>query len=100
MELWTETNEWIQLCFNVLMLVLPVLAGVAATSVFGAAMINAIKRFYAEWLRPAIDEPTDPIVALIAQRMKRDPQVVVDFIVSNLDAVIAVLPEEAAPKAG
>ena len=100
MELFNETELWVQLLFNGLMILLPLLAGVAATSTFGAVMIRTIKKVYAEWLRPAIDDPTDAIVKLIAEKTGRDAKWVSQQLCENLDAVVAVLPEEAKPKAG
>ena len=82
------------------MILLPLLAGLAATSATGAATIRAAKKIYSELLRPAIDEPTDPIVKLIAKKTGRDPAWVSQQLRENLDAVVAVLPEEAKPKAG
>ena len=100
MELFNETELWVQYLFNGLMILLPLLAGVAATSASGAVMIRTIKKVYAEWVRPAIDEATDAIPQLIAKKTGRDPKWVAQQLLENLDAIIAVLPEEAKPAAG
>lgn len=97
MELWNGTSELVQIVFNILIAILPVLAGVAVTSVTGAAMVNAIKRLYKEIVRPAIDEPGDLIIGVLAKRLGKDPAWISRMLVENLDAVIAVLPEEAIP---
>ena len=97
MELWNETHQWAEIVFNALLLVLPVLAALAATSATGAVMIRTIKKVYSEWIRPAIDEPTDPLVILLAAKIGKDPAWVAKQLLENLDAVAAVLPEEAKP---
>ena len=100
MELFNETELWVQIVFNILMAVLPLLASVAATSAAGAMMIRAIKKVYAEWVRPSIDEATDPLIVLIAAKTGRDPKWVAQQLLENLDSIVAVLPEEVKPVAG
>ena len=97
MELFNETELWVKYLFNALMILLPLLASVAATSATGAATIRAAKKIYAELVRPAIDEPTDTLPQLIAKKTGRDAEWVSKQLRENLDAVIAVLPEEAKP---
>lgn len=100
MELFNETELWVKYLFNGLMILLPMLAVIAATSASGAVTIRTIKKVYAEWVRPAIDEGTDTLPQLIAKKTGRDAAWVSKQLRENLDAIIAALPEEAKPKAG
>ena len=98
-NLWSESSWWLELVFNVLMLVLPTLAALAAASVFGASVIRAIKTIWREWLRPALDEPTDPLVKIIADKTGRKPETVSKWLTESIDDVIALLPAESVPLA-
>ncbi len=97
MDLWNETAWYVPVLFNVLLIVLSALAGLAVASEFGAQTIKSVRKLY-QTMRPAIDEETDPIILLIAARLKLPPKTVRDFILGNLDKVIAVLPQEAIPQ--
>ncbi len=94
MEIWSETAWYVQLIFNVLLLVLPTLIGLAVVSAGGAKVVDTV-RMLAKSIRPAIDEPTDPLVALLAERTGRRPETVRDFLTGNLDQIVALLPQEA-----
>lgn len=98
MELFNESAWYIEMLFNVGMVVLPTLAGVAASGELGAQVIKRTKKVYAEYLRPAIDEPTDPAIMLIATKTGKSPEWVSAQLIDNLDNVVGTLPEEA-PKA-
>jgi len=99
LNIWSESSEWLEIVYNVLLLVIPALAGLAATSVFGAGLIRSIKLFWREWLRPALDDPTDPLVKLIAERTGRKPEDVSKWLTERIDEVIGVLPDEGQPLA-
>lgn len=99
LNIWNESSEWLEIVYNILLLVIPALATLAATSVFGAGLVRSIKIFLREWARPAMDEPTDPLVKLIAERTGRKPDVVSKWAVERIDDIIGVLPEEGQPLA-
>jgi len=95
MELFSESAWYIQLLFNVLMLALPTLAGLAIAGELGAQTIKRTKKVYAEWVRPAIDEADDPAIKFLAGKSGRDPKWVSDQLIAVGDQVVALLPEEA-----
>jgi len=95
-NLWTETPQWLSLLWNILLIVLPTLAATAALTAGGAGVVKTVRWAWAQ-ARPLIDEPTDPLANLIAARTGRTPEQVVDFVVSHIDRIVALLPTEAQP---
>lgn len=94
MELWSQVEWYVQLVFNVLMFVLPTLIALAATGGLGAVVIRSFKQVYKEFVRQAIDEPTDMLVVLLANKTGRDAALISRFLLDNLDAIVALLPED------
>ena len=101
MEIWNSTEWYVQLIFNVLLFVLPTLVGLAVANVFGAKVVTTA-RMLLKAIRPAIDEPGDPFIVMIAAKTGYKPKEVSDLLVTKVDEVIALLPgeEEQAVTAG
>lgn len=93
-NLWNESAWYLELIYNVLLFVLPTLAGAAVSTVFGAGVVRAFKWLWRTF-RPLVDEPTDPLVVRIARESGKSPEFVSTFLTSNLDRVVALLPGEA-----
>ena len=99
MEIWNQTNWWIELILNLCLYALPALAAVAVAGELGARTVIAVRKIW-KLARPALDEPTDPAIIFLAGKSKKSPQVVSDFIVQIGDQIVAMMPEEAAPRGG
>lgn len=93
-NVWNETYWWVNVVWNILLVVVPVLAALAATSAFGAAVIRTFKTAWKEWVRPAVDDPSDPLVKLLAEKTGLPAEVISDFLVENLDLLTDLLPKE------
>lgn len=93
-NVWNETYWWVGVIWNVLLILVPLLAAAAATSAFGASVIRTAKMVYREWVRPAINEPTDPLVKLLAEKTGLPAAVISAFLIDNLDLVEGLLPKE------
>jgi hypothetical protein len=93
MDIWNDTAWWVELVFNVCLFILPTIAGIAATGTLGLKTVKWVRLAWKE-ARAMVDEPSDFVVRLIAARTGRTPEQVSKFIISNLDAVIAVLPDD------
>lgn len=89
-SIWTESSTWLEIVFNVLLVLLPTLAGAAALSVGGLRVLAWARDAY-RTLRPWIDEPGDPLIKAIAEKTGRKPEDVTAFMTSNLDRVIELL---------
>jgi len=92
MELWQTTNEWLEVVFNVLMIVLPPLIVAVGATEFGKRLLAFVIAAYKE-LRKLFDEPGDFLVRAVAVKTGRDPKVVSDFLTNNLDKVVALFDE-------
>lgn len=95
MELWNNTNTILEVVYNMLLIVLPVLAGLAATTAFGAGLIRTVRWAWGV-MRPAVDEPTDPAIVWLSEKTGRTATWLSEFIISNGDQVIGLLPETSA----
>lgn len=93
MEIWNGTEWYVQLVFNVLLLILPTLIGLAIVNASGAKLVDTV-RMLLNAIRPAIDEPGDPLIVLIAAKTGRKAEDVSDLLVGKVDEVIALLPGE------
>jgi cell division protein FtsX len=89
--LWGETAWYVRLLFNLLMVALPTLAGIALLSASGTKVVSTARSLL-QTVRPAVDQPTDPIVLLIAQKTGRTPDEVCAWLAGNIDVIIAALP--------
>lgn len=89
--IWHESAWWLEVVFNVLIVLLPTLAGAAVLAAGGLRTITVVRDGWRK-LRPLVDEPSDLIVRQIAERTGRDPQQVSAFITSNLDRIVELLP--------
>lgn len=102
MEFWSQTAWYWELVFNLLMLAIPTLAGVAVlggSASLGWRTVHAVRRFW-KMIRAAIDEPTDPAIIFLALKSGKSPEVISKFLVENGDLIVAGLPEEAKPQGG
>ena len=101
MEIWNGTEWYLQLVFNILLVILPALIGLAVISASGRKTVSTIKMLFKSF-RKAVDEDHDPLIVLIAAKTGYKPQQVSDLLVTKVDEVIALLPgeEEQAVTAG
>ena len=92
-SIWGDSARWLEIVFNVLLIVLPTLAGAAALTVGG---LRTLKLARDAWrlLRPLVDQPTDTLVRLIAQQTGRPAEQVSEFLTGNLDKVVSLFPLE------
>lgn len=98
MDIWAGAHWYVILVYNILLVVLSTLIGLAVVTVSGAKLIDAI-RLLLKAIRPAIDEPSDWFVGLIAAKTGRTREAVSGFLVQKLDEVAALLPAEGIPMA-
>lgn len=84
-QLYAEAVDWLGLVLSVALVVLPTLLVLALVFLGGAGAVNSGRKLW-ESLRPAVDEPTDPLIQMIAAALKTRPELVSDFIVGLLDA--------------
>ena len=101
MEIWNETAWYLRVVFNILLVIIPALVVLVVASEGGIKVVRTAKMLF-KTFRKAIDEPTDPLIALIAAKTGYKPEVVSDLLVTKVDEVIALLPgeEEQAVTAG
>lgn len=97
MEIWSQTSWWVELIFNGLLYILPPLATAAIAFPLGLSVVKYAKLIWREF-RPLVDEPSDSIPRLIAAKTPYTADQVSNFLVENIDAIIATLPEEAKPQ--
>lgn len=90
-DLWQATPEWLELVFNVLLLIIPALAAVAITTASGATVVATVQKSW-KLIRPAIDEPTDPLILLLASRIGWTPEQVSAWLLENFGKVVGTLP--------
>lgn len=101
MEIWNETAWYLRVVFNILLVIIPALVVLVVASEGGIKVVRTAKMLFKTFCK-AIDEPTDPLIALIAAKTGYKPEVVSDLLVTKVDEVIALLPgeEEQAVTAG
>lgn len=91
MELNQSTLDWLELLFNICLLIIPALLAVGA----GAASLASIVKT-ARWLwsviRPTVDEVTDPAIIYLASKTGMSPAWISEYILKHGDALIGVLP--------
>ena len=92
-EMWRETEQYLQAVLNIFLIVLPALAAIAITSASGATMIAAVKTAW-KTVRPAIDQPTDVAVLFLAAKTGRDPLTISTWLIQRGDQVIAAMTPE------
>lgn len=93
MELWTQSDWYIELMLNALLFILPTIAVVAGTGELGSQVIKYTRAIW-DAVRPAIDQPTDPAILYIAAKSKREPAEVSDLLVKIGDEIVELLPNE------
>ena len=93
-KVYAEAIDWLNLTLSVALIVLPTLIGLALTALFGAQAVEQGRKLWKS-LRQTVDEPTDPIVAMLAAAAKQKPEMVSSFLVALFDATFA----EAVPMA-
>ena len=94
-QLYAEAVDWLGLVLSALLVVLPTLLALALVFLGGAGAVNSGRKLW-ESLRPAVDEPTDPLNQIIAAALKQRPELVSDFLVKLFDATFAEPPAEVA----
>lgn len=86
--MYAEAIDWLNLTLSVAVIVLPTLIVLALTALGGAAAVEQGRKLWKS-LRVTVDEPSDPIVAMIAAAVKQRPEIVSGFLVSLFDATFA-----------
>lgn len=94
-NVWSEADWWLNLLWNVVLLVLPALLAFEGT----ARLQRRVRYLWKNIIRKAIDQTTDPAVVYLAAKTDRTPDEVSAFLVSSGDQIIALMPEEAEPLA-
>lgn len=97
--LWGESIWWLDLVWNVALVLLGTLAPMAAVGVLGAGVIRSWRQVWAEWVRPALDQSTDPAIVFLAAKLGVKPDVLSKWLVERGDQIADVLPKEAQPLA-
>ncbi len=94
MELWSETAWYVVVVWNVLWVVLTALVAVSITSMAGAQTVRRLRHIFSELVVPAIDDKDDPIVRFLAEKAKRDPDVVATWLRENGTKIVELLTTE------
>lgn len=96
LKLWADTIDWLNILFNVLALVLPTLAGLAAVVAtshgLGAVVTRAVG-----FVRPALDEATDPAIVALAEQFHTTPEQVLAVMTAAFKALGEPPQEHAEP---
>lgn len=99
MEIWNDTQWWVELVFNVCLFVLPTLAGFATTGALGWRTIRITRRVWTV-IRSGVDDATDPAILFLAAQSGKSSTAISKFLVATGDQIISLLPEESAPQGG
>lgn len=88
--LWAQAVDWIRFWITAALFVLPPLVVMFVTLFAGKHVVAAARTLYA-WVRPYIDEPSDPVIAMLAARSGLAPDRVIELVTDNLDSVLLAI---------
>lgn len=87
-RVYAEAVDWLNLVLSVGLIVLPTLFVLALTAIGGAQAVEQGRKLWAS-LRVTVDEPSDPVVAMIATAVKQRPELISTWLVALFDSTFA-----------
>lgn len=92
-ETWERTAQILEVVYNVLLVIVPILVGLSIVTVSGASTVATIRKV-AGYEKTLFDSPEDILVKALAKRANKKPEEVQEYVYKKIVEIETALKKE------